>query len=77
MTEVEVKFEVTSFLGSPEAAAGFMDGVTVTLEVKGWTPYKDEVRDVLMRDHAIKTARGQIPEGIEVEFQSFTIKHLE
>lgn len=77
MTEVEVKFKVKSFLGSPEAAAGFIDGVPVTLEVKGWTPYEDEVHDDVMRSHAIKTAKDQIPEGIEVEFQSFTIKYTE
>ena len=40
MTEVEVKFKVKSFLGSPEAAAGFINGVTVTLEIN-WTPYED------------------------------------
>lgn len=77
MTEVEVKFKVKSFLGSPEAAAGFMDGVSIALEIKEWTPYQDEVRDDVMRSHAIEVARGQIPGGIEVEFQSFTIKYTE
>ena len=76
MTEVEVKFKVKSFLGSPEAAAGFINGVTVTLEIN-WTPYEDEVHDDVMRSNAIQAAKDKIPGGIEVEFQSFTIKYTE